>query len=109
MGGVCVEWRKNAPQHRGAPEKWADCGPLPHENVVRALGRSPRASKQPHYSRFPIVWDSRLRGLAREWALMPYAIRVVFVEVDGAYMLDQMDYGSPDRVTLPISSDGMTA
>src|SRR5262249_8112767 len=45
MGGVCVEWRKNAPRHRGAPEKWADCGPLPHENVVRALGRSPRASK----------------------------------------------------------------
>ena len=25
---------------------------------------------------------------------MPYAILVVFVEVHGAYMLDQMDYGS---------------
>src|SRR5215470_12740233 len=52
MGGVCVEWRKNAPRHRGAPEKWADCGPLPHENIVGRSGGA-KIIKSAYYSRFP--------------------------------------------------------
>src|SRR5262249_36276240 len=42
---------------------WADCGPLPHENVVRALGRSPRASKN-------LIIRGSLIYIAQHWLMV---------------------------------------
>jgi hypothetical protein len=49
---------------RGAPEKWADRGPLPHENTVTPSGRAPRASKRP-IIRGSLTWLRHFKSSGR--------------------------------------------
>ena len=51
-----------------ATAKWADCGPLPHENVVGAR-LEPKSIKQPIIRGSQVNWLCRDRGVKTDKAL----------------------------------------